>query len=566
MYDLNRSSQISIDDETPDIVIVDLLSTCRKKVSPELLKERRKEILNFIKEFEREMDPIKPDMLMLATYVSPENQKWPAFNLWKAFCHLDSFLSEEPRLRKLRKKEVGNKTVQNPYTYDSIMLYHILQKNDLVYKPDDTLETMMDRINEKYEEVNRKSPLPQLSPVPLPKEVIVEKIVSVEVPSEKEVPPRPEDFDREKSFQKILNNLSDQNDDVIWKIDNCLQKIPPFSFKDTDYEKNKKISKSINSYGTVSRSCLSDQEAVIYGFKIFSFDFSEAPHPAEELKQYCQSKLDGKKYRPVSDEFADRYLLNKTWFNTEKTYKTHFSRLYSQKKSGGLIQYNGGNEEDSLDFFQGDDTFYKGIPPVEGYQKTVISFFENSDLGKDDTIISFGSGTTYIFFTPSELKEFFEKEKDFSNFRDRNQQLPIHAIRKLRNICNDNHSGEMKELNERIGFFLDTGKPSFPLMKDLMAEYIVYQKELEEFFVSLYKLGKDGIDKNEFTSRIGNIKVPSGGISKLLSKLPMISRGETRLYRDHKKLMECYQMFDMRKETSLTAKFYYENMTSEKLE
>lgn len=553
MYNLNRSSHLDLDDNTPDLVVVDLLSTCNKKVNEEFLKTRRKEIIQCITSFERDMDISKPDMRKIATFVSPKSQRWTMYNLWKAFHHLDSFLTSPPgyegssELKHLRPCEIGDKNETNPLSYDSIMLYIIMQHNDIPYVREDDIHTMREKINEKYERLNRKaSPPPVLkSPVVVKDEVKGDILF-------------PDDFDVELGIQKIINTVKSQTDETVWEMTQLLKETPHFNFDDCDQDELKKIASSIKSHGTIYRSCLNDAEAVIYGIRFFSIDFSESTHPTLEIKKYCQAKIDGKKFKPVSHVWKDRYLLNRGWYNTEKHYNPKLHSYYTQKSSEKLISYNGGSDDDTLDFFEqieDDNTFYMGVPPLTIATGGTISFFENRDLDpQHDSFVTYGNlkRGDFIYLTPKELKEYFESQKDFSDFRDRNKEIPFHAIRKLRNICKDNRSEEgYSSLLERVGFFYETGKPNFPLLKELFSQYLIYPDDLERYFHEFHASGK------------APAEMPGGSdLKNVLENLPLLTYNGTRYFRRREKMITANAADD--DELKSTLVYYYEAMTNEK--
>jgi len=512
------------------------------KVSVEQLKSRRKEIIQCITSFERELNIIKPDMIHLATFVSPKKkQKWSVYNLWKAFHHLDAFLHSVD-VKQLRPSEVGEKTESNPLSYDSIMLYIIMQRNDVSYHKADTLHSMREKINEH---LNKPS-----SPVPVPS-VLVPSVLVRSSP----VPSVPDDFDFDDGIQKIINSIKTQNNETVWKITELLQEDSHFNFDDCDKEELKKIASSVKSHGTIYSSCLSNAEAVIYGIRFFSVDFSESSHPILELKRFCQTKMEGKKFKPVSNAWKDKYLLNRGWYNTEKQYNPKLQSYYSQKSSEKLISYNGGRDDDTLDFFtryEDDNTFYAGVPPFTG--GAYISFFENIDLDPEHSkIITYGNlkQRDFIYLTPKELKEYFENQKDFSDFRDRNVEISFHAIRKLRNICKDNRNEEdYSALLERIGFFFETGKPNFPYLKELFTQYLIYSDDLERYFRKFHETCKPPSDIS-FSQDLKNV----------LQNLPLLTYNGTRYFRLKKKLVETVNDDD---ELRSSIVYYYETMTNGK--
>jgi hypothetical protein len=596
-------------------VLVDLLSTCKKSVGSEYLKTRKKDIVRFLKDFKRETSTGNPEMRGMATYVSPKSQSWTPRNLWRCFLHIEDF-NQEAKLRELKKidkKQVGPKTETHPYQYDSIMIYQIIQTHDLSYNPEDTLEVMVDRINQKFNEMKRESPPPKMiSPVIEPEnkqeledlkeelsrksdqvnklsrqltkleEQLTEKETELTSFTEKpkeieklsETTPEQvdEDFDRQKCLDKLVNSIRHQSDKTLQKIRSLLETKQNFDFSSFSEKDYSSIIKSIGTYSTISKSCLSDAEAVMYAFRFFSVDISSSPDPVAEIKKYCQCKLDKKKYKPVDFEFRKRYVRNRVWYNTEKTWNPKFSKFYKPESLIKTIQYNGGSEDDTSDFFEGLETFYYGIPPsVEG--ENLISFFKSEDLSDEKDIICYGKDGSYIYFTPEELKGYLESEKDFNNFRDHNLQLSLHVIRKLNNICKEVKDNEdFIELGERVNFFLDTGKPFFPLVKELNSNFLTFQTEFEAFFKNLYKMGL-AKDEEEFKARIEKNKVCLEKLPKkmieLAQKLPQLDTQSEykRLFRTGKIMMENVKedLFDKRSELLKSVKFYYEGMSSDKI-
>ncbi len=641
---LNRSLHLEIDDNTPECVLVDLLSTCKKSVGSEYLKTRKKDIIRFLNDFKRETSVGNPEMRGMATYVSPKSQSWTPRNLWRCFLHIEDF-NQDPKLRELRKfnqGEVGPKTETHPLQFDSIMIYQILQTHDLPYKPEDTIEDMMNRINHKYSEMKRESPPPKMvSPVIEPenkqqieemkedlerksgkidkltrhlsklKEQLTEKETELMTQTtsfqgqdkeierltkelseaKKEETPSGEDFDkdeifdRQEYFDKLTSSIRHQSDGTLRKMRKLLEKKKPFDFNAFSQKDYATIIKSIGTYSTINKSCLNDPESVMYAFRFFSVDISSSPDPVAEIKKFCQCKLDKKKYKPVDPEFRKRYIQNKNWYNIEKTWNPKFAKFYKPESLSKVIQYNGGNEDDTVEFFEGLETFYYGIPPTsstgmsvdgksEDKEDNLISFFKSEDLSDEKDVICYGKEGSYIYFTPEELKGYLESEKDFNNFRDHNLQLPLHAIKKLNNICKDiKDNDDFIELGERISFFLDTGKPYFPLVKELNSNFLTFQTEFEAFFKNLYKLSL-AKDEEEFKARIEKNqqlldKLPKKMI-ELVGNLPiLVECGDyKRLFRGDKPMMDGVKedLFDKRGDLSKPAKFYYEGMSSDKID
>jgi len=552
-YNLTRLSGIELDDNTPECVLMDLLSTCKKKVSPEMLKTRKKDIIKCIVDFERMVNKNNPELRYIATYVSAKPQSWTHFGLWRSFVHIQQFL-DDPFMRKIRKFksfEIGDKTEQKPNSYDSIMLYKILQENDISYGEKDNPHDMMTKINDRYELQNED--VPQLSLVPEP-----------------EIKKLPEDFSREETFQKILDNLKFQKDIDIYLMSRKISEKENFDFSSVTEKEYRKITKEISTHGIIYKSCLEDSESVMYAMRFFSLDLTESENPTLELKTFCRSKMEGKKYKPVSPRFREKYSLNKTWYNTDKTWKPLLSSYYSQKSTAKIIEYNGGGENDTVEFLDNNpDNFFQGIPLHKDFTKNIVSHFDKKDLGEEKDIISYGSGTEYIYFTPDELKHYLEEQKDFNLFSDKNKQIPLFAIRKLKNICRDNHSNESySELYERIKFFMETGKPTFPLQKELFSHYFTYQKELETHFKELWKMGKSET-KEEFDLRREKVKISMEDISQnvknILFRLPSISDGDKRFFREKEHYLDLLEDFQKRNVLVSSSRFYHEELTGEKI-
>jgi hypothetical protein len=644
---LNRALYLEIDDDTPKCVVLDLLSTCKKRVGDEYLKTKKKDIISFLKDFERSTSRGNPEMRAMATYVSPKAQSWTPRGLWKAFLHLEDF-NEDPSVRNLRIfpiGTVGEKNENNPLNFDSIMIYHILQEHNLPYTYDSSLEDMVKTIEDKYNESNRSSPPPiMISPetqeeldnknkkIKKLKNELIEEVnekdklrneliekednfrnevdklrdelektiheleilkseleksthelqklnqelkrtndCDEKISKDEYLSEIPEDFDLEKSLENLINSLRYQPEEVIMKMEKIMVKKPKFNFANVDEKEYSDIVKNIGTYSTINKSCLTDAEAVMYALRFFSIDISESQNPVTEIKHYCQCKLDKKKYKPVDPEFRKNYLQNRTWFNTDKTWKDKFSKFYKPESMSKIISYYGGTEDDTEDFFNSrDETFYSGIPPDQ--EGSNLSFLKKEEL--DEDVISYGKDGNYIYFSPQELKEYFETQKDFNHFKDQNTQLPLHTIRKLNNICKETKDNQnFSELGKRVKFFLETGKPSFPLLKELFSNYLTCQSEFENLFKNLYKLGISA-NLEEFEARINknNIcleKLPKKMID-LVNKLPNIDQLEEggRLFRNDKLMMNGVKSSDFknRKFVADTAKFYYELISSSKID
>jgi uncharacterized protein YlzI (FlbEa/FlbD family) len=570
MVNLNRCQKIEIDDETPDVVLMDLVFTCGKKVPLQILRERREDVIEIISSFKKELDPCEPDLQALARYVSPESQKWATLNLWRAFCHLDRFIGTVQIV--ITKHQIGPKSDQNPFHFDSIMLYKILQVRKLSYSRDDTLEDMRKRINQdlekKTEEVVEKILRPKKKESLKISDLVDDLPVNGTLTGRSLNGRSSEtlDLDRDETINYILDNLKSQDLSTIQKIASLIKKKP--AFEASSFKFDPKDIQKLNPHSSIYNSCLDDQEAVVHAMHFFKIDIRESEDPVEELKKYCLSKIEKKKYKPASKRFREKYLKNPVWYNTSKTWKPAFRDLYDQRLSSKIIAFNGGDEDDSLEFFEkikGDNTFYLGVPP-HLQEKDLISFLKNEDLSSNENVISYGKGDDFIYFTPKELVEYLEKEKDFNDFKNKNRQIPFHAIRKLRNICKG-FSGEedYSNLREKIQNTTENGDLSFPLLKDLLSYYLEYQMEFERIFLNLDRLGK-GLEIEKRQGRIKEEKV-GGEVLKMIKSLPIVYRKGGRYWRRNQTF---YSKIDgvtkEDKDLIQTASFYYEKLTGKKIE
>ena len=520
MFNLNRYDLFkNIDFNTPDDVIVKILSTCGKIVTTNILSNRRQEIIDFIRNYKNEISLEKgiddTDYQKLATYVSSLKIDWKKENIKKCFQHLLKFYNNIDRLKINDLDPLGDKDNVKYDSFDIIMLYSFGIKRNISFDQTDTFFDIYRKIKDSEINIREPSPPPIREPSPPPiREPSPPPIREPSPPPIREPSPPPirepspiSEIDRDKVISRITLNLRNESDETLYKINKLINESINFKFEDFDKEDLEKVKDKISLYYLISKSCLTNLESIVYAAKFYSMDLSMSSNPAIEFLELNSSKLDERKYNPiVDDEFSKVYNRNSNFFSMDKFWRKKIKILYPQKTLNSLTHYEGGDDEEKSEEFlhhqYSSNNFYQGFVPFCNETSTYIKQININELDKN-SIISFGNmeDKKFIYLTPDEISDFFEKENDFIDFIESNNSINMNSVTKLINICKEfPHVTSYYRLINIINEIKTDGKIKCPIIESLLEKYLFHSDSLDRLFVGLYEISETILKNEDYKS------------------------------------------------------------------
>lgn len=438
---LNRSEGLTLDENTPYDVIIFLMKTSGKLIDREMIDKKFEKVKKFLKSHESWIEIsesyTKEDLEKITMFVSDTEDPWMVKNLLRSLKHVLKF-KKNPDLSDGYK--TGSKTNNSPMSLDIVMVYRINLLLGHNVGREDTLETMCDNLDHLK-------------------------------------------FDRKEMTLKIFQNLGSLSNLDLYQLSKGLRSEP----LETDLEN---LSKKININYIINRSILSDEESVIYAFKFYTYDISEAKDPSLFLRELCSQKSISE-----IDEFTKNFNTNKKYYKIEKFWKPNISYLYSPKNLQVIKKYEGVETEDELNKLWNKDNFYDGMID-----------FENPSEGEE--IITYGcvSEKRYETFTVEEMERRLKSELGFGKFSER--------ISKLVTIAKENGYENLLDLISRTNKYYSDLDSKTRKLKDLDDNET---REAKTFFTSIYELSEVFKDKEQITD-LENLSI-ANSISEIFQHL-----------------------------------------------
>ena len=418
----------------------------------------------------------KPELSKISCYVSDMEEPWSSKNLMKAFEHVMNF-SNNFKFPDLENIKFCSKTDENFLGYDISMTYMICQKLGIYTSRDDTLDTLKN------------------------------KILSL-------------DTDKERCLSLLKNNIFSLNSLELYHIIN-LVKIEENKSNNFDLEKVEELSKNININYIISKSVLSNEEAIIYGAKFFNYDITESKYPIEVLN-YLINKDKKLEDLTIDDKFVKNFKINQKFYKLDKFWKNNLKFLYNPKTLQSLKNYENLEDNETTESRYKEDNFYDGL----------VTFEDTSD---SQNIISFGNYEMNNFETLKvyRLIDIFKENMSFGKYSKN--------IEKLVNICRENKETDYTSLHKIIRFIQKYCDISDDNIKKLESEKDRFKGVIDDFLNKLNEIsellkGKEKLDDLENISimnsvlnlnkYIGDIADPE--LKEIIQKLPLINYKEDK--------------------------------------
>ena len=473
---LNRNfGYYNLDTNTPLDLVVFLMKTCGKTIEKEKIEKKFEKVKKYLEEYEEfvflKENYEKEELSKISCYVSDTEQPWSEENLTKAFEHVLNF-SNNFKFPDLRTIKFGSKTSENFLNYDISMTYMICQKLSIYTNKDDTLDTLR------------------------------QKILTL-------------DIDREKSLSLLKNNIFSLNSLELYHILN-LVKIEEDKFENLKLDKIEELSKNININYIISKSILSNEEAIIYSAKFFNYDITESKYPIDILN--CLIDKDKNiSDLTIDDNFIKKFRINQKFYKLDKFWKSKLKFLYNPKTLQNLKNYENLEDNETIESRYSQDNFYDGL----------INF---EDTNSSQNIISFGNyeKNNFEILEVYKLIEIFKENMSFGKYSTN--------IEKLVNICRENKETDYTSLHKIIRFIqkycdiTDDNIKKLESNKDRFKEIIIdFLNKLNE--ISELLKGKEKIDDLENISIMNSIlnlnkyiaDITDPELKEIIQKLPLIN-------------------------------------------
>lgn len=435
-FSLNRYSLIgNINYNTPVCVIQEIMLCLGNDISIEDIEKQRNIIVDHIisndESIEIKDEYSQEELDRISIFVSKKETLWDRENLMKAFRHIVNYNNIIPE-----NFTYGEKTNHNPISYDSTMLYAFCLENNIRTNSTDT--------------INELAVYARLS------------------------------------FAKrhvLLDTLTTK----ITKLDNCglINVLKETKFSSTDefvYSDNTGtiISKIKNIDNPLSRTLLTNEEAIVYAAKRYNIDITESSCPSNEFLEITKKEY----YKPITkDRFFEYYNLNPYYYDLTKFWKPKLSQLYSDKMLSNLLNNECVNYKEISDPKQFlyeltlTKNVYIGIIPGMEYHETFVYKTPFSELNNKH-IISYGviNSNDIIALTADEITKFLRLHKEFRDFRNEGEILSERNLKKITMIC------KMFPHEEKFIELLDTireTKVHGSIMNAKIKEFVTYTKNLD---------------------------------------------------------------------------------------
>jgi hypothetical protein len=270
--------------------------------------------------------------------------------------------------------------------------------------------------------------------------------------------------ERKNNLDLNLQKISHQN------ISGFLKVIPKVNYNLEDIEKFLKTSLSNL---LISRTLLTNEEAIFIGLRVFFFDLRSSTEPFEDLLKLNECRKDDKNFIADRDEiFSKNLKLNKNYYYIDHYYRKDLKPFYTQKIFNILFEEYSVKSIESLEEYYEKDNFHRG------WLGGTVSSYSNHN-----NFLSFGRlGVKVVSFEVQELINYF-KTHGSKNIID-NTDLSQEQIEGLKMICakfpkDEGYNNLLNSLEKRT--LEDDTDLQFVLSKYLFASETI-NKTLDDMF------------------------------------------------------------------------------------
>ena len=581
-FNLNRVSFFDNQTNFPREVLRALVYTCGVSVTNQQIISREREIINFVKNFKREVnvefDKIEDNngLIKIADYIGSQNGWKNKDNLIKSLKNIITFndsLDIETLIEKNDGLKLSFKNNDNIYNCDILMAYKYCLVKKIEIEKDDTSEIISQKIldylskdrknreieeelkrisgereiedkfreeklkeemekEEKLKEEIRKEELEReekLRKEELKERLNLESEIKIrelkdkimkdeelkerlnlefrelkdKISKDEEIKERlnlelrelKENNNKQiKEIEKDVENLKikhtlelkelknldkkeglnlDSTKTSHQKISDFLNAEPKNKYELEDIEKFLKI--SLRNL-LISKTLLTNEEAIFIGLRVFFFDLRNSPLPFEDLLNLNECRKDDKIFIPDRDDiFSKNLKLNKNYYYIDHYYKKDLKSFYTQNILNLLFEEYSIEDRsmNKLEDYYENDNFHRGwLGGDKNYKSSNILSF-----GKPDIKI--------VSFEVQELIEYFKINgpKNILN----NTELTPGQIEGLKSICNkfpkdegfNNllNSLERKNLEEDIE------------IKFILSKYLFASETINKTFDDMFRIG-----------------------------------------------------------------------------
>jgi len=518
-FNLSRYKN-NIVDTTPDGVIEALVACCGKSISKEIIREKREAIVTFLENYKYQLPPqedyySQQDFAHIANFVSPEASAWQKENLLRAMQHIITF---DEKLELLLPAQTGNKSNDNIFIYDIIMLYNYCYYKEILLEKDDDVDSMMKKIKtyQKEDCISKEDCL-----------IIMEDNMidcnKTELLQMMRILPS---WEKKERVEKII-----QEQEVV------IQE-QPRALKSVDEIKN-----SININYMISRSQLDENEALVYAAKFLALNLKDSTNRVKELMEYNRCRMEDISYTPLGEDlFTRNYKSNQYYYRMDYFWHADIADLYPQKNISLLLKNEGLRQEDGrgeLDASLCFNNFYLGIIP--GHEKETFIYKYGSENVEKNKLISYGvrQENKFILLSVSEIIAHFKNHNSLVDFQKPEEKINEKAIKKLLVLCkffsSDDEYCQLLEMIEELknkkiseSNVLDEFKNKYLFASDQI------DRVLEEiFFLAMYTRGwkindlldyplaeKDCLSFSDYEKKIeDNVRISSRKVEQLIERI-----------------------------------------------
>lgn len=531
----------NIYEDTPYQVIMDLVSSCGKKVTKENIINQREKIISFLENYNYILPPeisyySNNDYNKIADFVSAKSSPWEKENLLRAKQHIIDF---DQKLEISIPINYGYKTNDNFFNYDIIMLYNYCYSENIKLDKEDNIEIIAEKIKLKKDEdaISEEDCI----------EIIKDNV---------------DECNKNELLQmmKFLHSKEKKEKELSEKVEpmNEIKKFRPL----TSIEE---IKNNININYMISRSDLDENEALVYAAKFLALNLKDSDNRVAELMEYNRCRMEDITYIPLfEDTFGKNYKINNYYYRLEYFWHPEISELYPQKNINMLMKNEALKSEankDDLDASLCYKNFYVGIIPGQENHETFVC---------KNKIISYGvrQENKFVLVSPEEIISHFKSHNGLVDFFNKDEKLKEGPVKKLISICKLFASDEdYMNLLELIEEFKNKKPEENNLLEEFKSKYLFASDQIDKvfeeiFFLAMYIRGwkintmydyplaanncinydehKKKIDDNVRSSirRINNYTdtIVDKSIPKMIRQLPLIEYKNKEFYNEEKGL------------------------------
>jgi hypothetical protein len=373
---------------------------------------------------------------MLASFVSGE--KWRLSPLITAFRHLleyyDTLIPPLPE----GNFTIGPKSITNPLSYDACMLYRICEYYNIPTIRETTIEDMSQSVKllSKDPESVREDLIKTINNMSLG------SLIGIYMSNAMKLNKININKTSKKTANYITNNI----------IENKIS-FPNINYDNLEIKDLEKAHSNVTIYENILPRVQpqSQEEAIMMAAIVFGINLTECINPYEE---YMLFKSLGNRYIPGYDEkFKKRFLTNPEWFNIRRVWTPKIPKMYTNEhlfifaQAEGYIppSFDNNTAEQAMHLSRCTPTFYLGRHPDAVKLFTPIEL-ESVYAVNPKLLITYGivSSSEFVIYKVSELTSCFLEYKVYCNPENLSEQISKVAIRKLKNI-----------INEQLGIIID---------------------------------------------------------------------------------------------------------------